>query len=126
MIPCCDLLARSTFATNIYAETMEHCRYEETEAILRDIIANGRDEVASFLLDTVGQLEEQGEEAGCGDRRVEEERHDYDGSGDPMLVQEGARGDGSGDRTESGQVNIVGERSRNSKFSTHHQDQSME
>ena len=52
-------------------------------------------------------LEEQGEEAGCGDRRVEEERHDYDGSGDPMLVQEGARGDGSGDRTESGHVNIL-------------------
>ena len=86
---------------------MEHCRDEETEAILRDIIANRRDEVASFLLDTVGQLEEQGEEAGYGDRRVEEERHDYDGSGDPMLVQEGAHGDGSGDRTESGQVNIL-------------------
>ena len=44
---------------------MEHCRDEETEAILRDIIANGRDEVASFLLDTVvGQLEERGEEEG--------------------------------------------------------------
>ena len=39
---------------------MEHCRDEETEAILRDIIANGRDEVASFLLDTVvGQLEDR-------------------------------------------------------------------
>ena len=37
------------------------------------------------------------------DRRMEEERHDYDGSGDPMTVQEGDRDDGSGDRTESGQ-----------------------
>ena len=52
-------------------------------------------------------MEKQVEEAGYGDRRVEEERHDYDGSGDPMLVQEVARGDGSGDRTESGQVNIL-------------------
>ena len=60
----------------------------------------------SYLNETDG-LEEQGEEAGYGDRRVEEERHDYDGSGDPMLVQEGARGDGSGDRTECGQVNIL-------------------
>ena len=62
----------------------------------------------SYLNDNDGLEAEQGEEeAGYGDRRVEEERHDYDGSGDPMLVQEGARGDGSGDRTESGQVNIL-------------------
>ena len=68
------------------------------------ILAGG--DILSYLNDNDG-LEEQGEEAGNGDRRVEEERHDYDGSGDPMLVQEGARGDGSGDRTESGQVNIL-------------------
>ena len=60
----------------------------------------------SYLNDNDG-LEEQGEEAGYSDRRMEEERHDYDGSGDPMPVQEGARGDSSGDRTESGQVNIL-------------------
>ena len=90
---------------SIFAETMEHCRDEETEAILRDIILAGGD-ILSYLNDNDG-LEEQGEEAGYGDRRVKEERHDYDGSGDPMLVQEGARGDGSGDRTESGQVNIL-------------------
>ena len=66
---------------------MEHCRDEETEAILRDIIANGRDEVASFLLDTVGQLEELGEEEG----------YVHDGSGDTMEVQEGNRADCSGD-----------------------------
>ena len=75
---------------------MEHCRDEETEAILRDIIANGRDEVASFLLDSVGQLEERGEEEG----------YVHGGSGDPMEVQEGDRDDYSGDRTESGQVYI--------------------
>ena len=58
---------------------MEHCRDEETEAILRDIIANGRDEVASFLLDTVvGQLEERGEEEG----------YVHDGFGPLMPVQE--------------------------------------
>ena len=84
---------------------MEHRRDEEAEEVLGDIILAGGD-VLSYLNDNDG-LEEQGEEAGYGDRRVEEERHDYDGSGDPMLVQEGARGDGSGDRTESGQVNIL-------------------
>ena len=51
---------------------MEHSRDEETEAMLVDIIANGSDEVASFLLDTVvGQLEGLGEEEG----------HVHDGSG---------------------------------------------
>ena len=85
---------------------MEHPQDEATEAVLVDIIAAVSDAVLSFLNDTDG-LEEQGEEAGYGDRRVEEERHDYDGFGDPMLVQEGAHGDGSGDRTESGQVNIL-------------------
>jgi len=76
------------------------------EALLRDIIAEGSDAVSLFLNDTDG-LEEQGEEAGYGDQRLEEERHDYDGSGDPMPVQEGDRDDGSGDRTESGQVYIL-------------------
>ena len=33
---------------------MEHSQEEETEAMLGDIIANGSDDVASFLLDTVG------------------------------------------------------------------------
>ena len=83
---------------------MEHGRDEATEEVLGDIILAGAD-VLSYLNDNDG-LEEQGEEAGYDDRRVEEERHDYDGSGDPMLVQ-GARGDGSGDQTESGQVNIL-------------------
>ena len=73
--------------------------------MLGDIIIAGAD-VMSYLNETDG-LEGEGEEAGYGDRRVEEERHDYDGSGDPMLVQEGARGDGSGDRTESSQVIIL-------------------
>ena len=92
---------------------MEHSRDEETEAILRDIIANGRDEVASFLLDTVGQLEERGEEEGYVHdgfgplMLVQEEGYVHDGSGDdPMEVQEGDRADCSGDRTESGQVYI--------------------
>ena len=84
---------------------MEHRRDEEAKEVLGDIILAGGD-VLSYLNDNDG-LEEQGEEAGYGDRRVEEERHDYDGFGDPMLVQEGARGDGSGDRTESGQVYIL-------------------
>ena len=87
----------------IFAETMEHGRDEQAEEVSGDIILAGGD-ILSYLNDNDG-LEEQGEEAGYGDRRVEE-RHDYDGSGDPMLVQ-GARGDGSGDRTESGQVNIL-------------------
>ena len=75
---------------------MEHSRDEEAEAILGDIIANGRDEVASFLLDTVGQLEEQGEEEG----------YVHDGSGDTMEEQEGDRADCSGDRTKPDQVYI--------------------
>ena len=86
---------------------MDTPRDEAQEALLRDIIAEGSDALSSMFLNDNDGLEEQGEEAGYGDRRVEEERHDYDGSGDPMLVQEGARGDGSGDRTESGQVNIL-------------------
>ena len=86
---------------------MEFGRDEEQEQVLGDIILAGGD-VMSYLNDNDGLEAEQGEEeAGYGDRRMEEERHDYDGSGDPMLVQEGARGDGSGDRTESGQVNII-------------------
>ena len=79
---------------------MQHIRDEEAEEVLGDIILAGGD-ILSYHNDNDG-LEEQGEEAGYSDRRVEEERHDYDGSGDPMLLQEGARGDGSGDRTESG------------------------
>ena len=69
---------------------MEHCRDEETEAILRDIITNGRDEVASFLLDTVAQLEELGEEEGyVHDVLVplmpaQEEDYVHDVSGDTM------------------------------------------
>ena len=59
---------------------MEHGRDEEAEEVLGDIILAGGD-ILSYLNDNDG-LEEQGEEAGCGDRRVEEERHDYDGSGD--------------------------------------------
>ena len=86
---------------------MEHGRDEQAEEVLGDIILAGGGDILSYLNANDG-LEEQGEEAGYyGDRRMEEERHDYDGSGDPMLVQEGARGDGSGDRTESGQVNIL-------------------
>ena len=91
---------------------MEHSRDEATEAMLGDIIANGRDEVASFLLDTVGQLEELGEEEGYVHdgfgplMPVQEEGYVHDGSGDTMEVQEGDRADCSGDRTESGQVYI--------------------
>ena len=90
---------------------MEHGRDEQAKEVLGDIILAGAD-VLSYLNDNDG-LEGQGEEAGYGDRRVEEERHDYDGSGDPMLVQEGEgeevdREDGSGDhQTESGQVYIL-------------------
>ena len=84
---------------------MEHIRDEESEEVLGDIILAGGD-ILSYLNDNDG-LEEQGEEAGYGDRRMEEEIHDYDGSGDPMTVQEGDRDDGSGDRTESGQVYIL-------------------
>ena len=86
---------------------MEFGRDEEQEQVLGDIILAGGD-VMSYLNDNDGLEAEQGEEeAWYSDRRMEEERHDYDGSGDPMLVQEGARDDGSGDRTESGQVNIL-------------------
>ena len=69
---------------------MEHGRDEQAEEVLGDIILAGGD-ILSYLNDNDG-LEEQGEEAGYGDRRVEEERQHYDGSGD---------------RTESGQVNIL-------------------
>ena len=80
-------------------------RDEATEAMLGDIIADGAD-VLSYLNDTDG-LEGQGEEAGYGDRTMEEEGHDYDGSGDRMPVQEGGCANDSGDRTESGQVYIL-------------------
>ena len=92
---------------------MVHSRDEETEEMLGDIIANGsRDDVASFLLDTVGQLQELGEEEGYVHdgfgplMPVQEEDYVHDGSGDTMEVQEGDRADCSGDRTESGQVYI--------------------
>ena len=84
---------------------MEHGQDEAAEEVLGDIILAGGD-VLSYLNDNDG-LEGQDEEAGYGDRTMEEERHDYDGSGDPMPVQEGDRNDGSGDRTESGQVYIL-------------------
>ena len=79
-----------------------------------NIISNGRDEVASFLLDTVvGQLEEQGEEEGYVDdgfgplMPVQEQDYVHDGSGDTMEEQEGDRADCSGDRTDPGQVYIL-------------------
>ena len=84
---------------------MEHGRDEQAGEVLGDIILAGGD-IFSYLNDNDG-MEEQGEEAGYGERRMEEERHDYDGSGDPMTVQEGDRDDGSGERTESGQVYIL-------------------
>ena len=71
---------------------MEHSRDEETEAMLGDIIAQGSDEVASFLLDSVGQLEERGEEEGYVHdgfgplMLVQEEDYVHDGSGDTMEV----------------------------------------
>ena len=80
--------------------------------MLVDIIANGSDDVVSFLIDTVGQLEELGEEEGYVHdgfgplMPVQEEDYVHDGSGDTMEVQEGDRADCSGDRTESGQVYI--------------------
>ena len=89
---------------------MEHSRDEETEAMLGEIIANGSDDVASFLLDTDGQLDE--EEGYVYDgfdplMPVQEEDYVHDGSGDTMEVQdEGDRADCSGHRTESGQVYI--------------------
>ena len=79
---------------------------------MRDIIANGRDEVASFLLDTVGQLEERGEEEGYVHdgfgplMPVQEQDYVHDGSDDIMEEQEGDRADYSGDRTDPGQVYI--------------------
>ena len=77
---------------------MDTTRDEAQEALLRDIIAQGSDVVASFLNDTDG-LEGQGSE-----------EEGYDGSGDPMTApvqEEVDRHDGSGDRTESGQVYIL-------------------
>ena len=67
-----------------------HPRDEAQEAVLGEIIAHGSDAVLPLLNDTDG-LEGQGEEAGYGDRTMEEEGHDYDGSGDRMSVQEGDR-----------------------------------
>ena len=84
---------------------MEHGRDKQAEEVLGDIILAGGD-ILSYLNDNDG-LEEQGEEAGYGERRMEEETHDYGGSGDPMTMQEGDRDDVSGDRTESGQVYIL-------------------
>ena len=85
---------------------MDTARDEANEAMLRDIIAQGSDDVSLFLNDTDG-LEGEGEQAGYGDLMpVQEEEHE-DGSGDPMPVQEGDRDDDSGDRTESGQVYIL-------------------
>ena len=75
---------------------MEHGRDEQAEEVLGDIIlAGGVSDIFSCLNDNDG-LEEQGEEAGYDDRRVQEEEHE-DGSGDPMPVQEGDRDDGSDD-----------------------------
>ena len=70
---------------------MDQQRDFEQEEILGDIIHDGRDVLSLFLNETDGL---EGEEAGYGDRTMEEESHDHDGSGD--------RDDGSGDRTESG------------------------
>ena len=91
---------------------MEHSRDEATEAMLGDIIAQGGDEVASFINDIGGQ-EGLGEEEGYVHdgfgplMPVQEEGYVHDGSGnDPMEVQEGDCADCSGDRTESGQVYI--------------------
>ena len=56
---------------------MEHCRDEEAEAILREIIAEGTDVVASFFIDVVRQ-------EGLG----EEEGYVHDGFGPLMPVQE--------------------------------------
>ena len=79
---------------------MDQQRDLEKEQLLGDIIFGGGD-VLSFPNDTDG-LEGE-DEAGSGDRTMEEEGHnDHDGSGDRMPVEEGDRDDGSGDRTESG------------------------
>ena len=89
---------------------MEHSRDEEIEAMLGEIIAQGSDEVASFLVDTVGQLDEEDGYVYDGGfdplMPVQEEDYVHDGSGDTMKVQEGDRADCSGHRTESGQVYI--------------------
>ena len=79
--------------------------------MLGDIIAQGSDEVASFLNDTDGQEGLGAEEGYVHDgfgplMPVQEEDYVHDGSGDTMEVQEGDRADCSGDRTESGQVYI--------------------
>ena len=87
---------------------MEHSRDEETEAMLGDIIAQGSDEVASFLNDT-GLGEEEGyvHDGFNPLMPVQEEYYVHDGSGDTMEVQdEGDRAECSGHRTESGQVYI--------------------
>ena len=87
---------------------MEHYRDEATEAMLGDIIAQGSDEVASFLNDTDGQLEGLDEEEGYVYdgfdplMPVQEEEYVHDVSGDTMEVQEGDRVDCFSDRTESG------------------------
>ena len=86
---------------------MDHSRDEETEAVLGHIIAQGSDEVASFLNDTDG-LEAAGfDYDGSGYLMPVQEGDREDSSGDPMPVLEGDRDDVSGDRTESGQVYIL-------------------
>ena len=71
---------------------MDTARDEAKEALLRDIIAEGSDDINSmmFLNDTDG-LEGEGEEAGSGDLMPVQEGEREDGSGDPMPVQEGDR-----------------------------------
>ena len=90
---------------------MEHPRDEATEAMLGDIIANGSsDAVASFLLDTIDQLDEEEGYVYNGGfdplMPVQEEDYVHDGSGDTMEEQEGDRADCSGDRTKPDQVYI--------------------
>ena len=83
---------------------MDTPRDEAQEALLRDIIAEGSDALASMFLNDNDGLEGEGEEAAG---------YDLHGSDDPMPVQEGEgeevdREDGSGDhQTESGQVYIL-------------------
>ena len=86
---------------------MEHGRDNEAERVLGDIIAVEGD-LMSYLNETDG-LEGEGEEAGYGYQRTEEEGHDYDGSGDRMPVEEGHHDDGSGDGTEEGAIAKSGE-----------------
>nr|BDI54562.1 transposon protein, putative, CACTA, En/Spm sub-class [Triticum aestivum] len=76
--------------------------------MLGEIIAQGSDEVASFLNETDGQEGLDEEEGYVHDgfdplMPVQEEDYVHDGSGDTMEVQEGDRADCSGHRTESGQ-----------------------